>query len=164
MVHMSLACVRQIIKGTSASAVQLNFQTLPAIVLAMLQMKRFTTLVAAAIDLIKIAGQSSRQIHEQLVLHNGLLDALKAHLDEDQFQSRVVTVFSDIALSLTHRGLQQLVRSKVVKSLFNTLSNFRMQGTSTQVAMQASSAAFNFPLVKGVLRASCALLQVSSKL
>jgi hypothetical protein len=162
MVHMSLACVKRIIVGTSTSAVTLNFQSLPPIVLAMLQMKRFNTLVAAALDLVKTTGQYSQQLHEQLILHNGFLDALKGYLDDEQLQTRVVTLFSQIAQALTQRGMQQFIRAKIVKALFNALSNFRVQGSGLQQAMQTSNTVFNFALVKGVLRASRALLQVRS--
>ena len=160
MVHMSLACVKRIICETSTSAITLDFRSLPPIVLAMLQMKRFTTLVAAALDIIKTTGQNSQQLHEQLVLHSGFLDALKGYLDDDQLQTRVVTLFANIAEALTQRGLQQFIRAKIVKALFNALSNFRVQDSGLQQAMQSTTAVFNFAVVKGVLRASRALLQV----
>ncbi len=160
IVHMSIACLKRVIEGNSAG-VPLHLPSLPAVLLAMLQMKRFTTLVAVAADMVKVIGSTSPQLQDQLVLSNGFIEQLKSYLDEPAMQTRVAHIFVALATRATDKAMHKLREARVVRALFNALQNFKQASGEDEMskALHYQGSVFNFPLARSILQTGVTLLR-----
>ena len=155
VVHMTIGCIKRIVMSTQ-NGTALQFEMLPACLLTMLQLRRFTTLNAAGADTVNVVVANSSLL-DKVVMHNSFIDTLKGYLDDSEMQTRISAVFRMLAQHSSGKPnvLSVIKQSHVIKHLFNSLSNFRSQSSSVSKVMNYQGGdTFNIPLATNLIMAA----------
>jgi hypothetical protein len=154
VVHHTIACIKRIIVSTTDTSMGLNFNTLPACLLTMLQLRRFPTLNANGASTVGIVVRNNTLLNS-VVQHNSFVDTLKGYLDDNDMQTRVTSIFKSIAQHATPTCLDVIKQCHVIKALFNCLSNFRSNDAQVTQALNYQGAeTFNIPLATNIIIAA----------